>query len=257
MISGADIDTNKETAFLDSLVDDYADQSPYSKAKKDVINSLIDKYVCDSRNKYVLQLGCSNGYETRFLIDRFKSVDVVDGSREFIRRTRESNGSEANFINCLFEEYDSQGKKYDYIICNYVLEHVVNAVHVLRNIGNTLVDGGVIISVVPNANAFSRQLAKRMGLIKDLKELTKNDLKHGHRRVYDRVSLINDFEKAGFEVTQVEGVIFKILADFQLNELLKNDIITKEHIQGLQDMASGQIDFCDSIFIMAKLKGRD
>jgi hypothetical protein len=112
----------------------------------------------------------------------------------------------------------------------------------------------MIFAVVPNAQAFSRQLAQRMGLIKDLYALTDNDHAHGHRRVYDKKTFVKDFEASGYQVVTTEGVIFKILADFQLNKMMQSGIIGEEHIRGLQEMARGQQDFCDSIFIVAKVK---
>lgn len=252
MMSASNIAEEKD--YLNSLVVDYADQAPYSKIKKNVISSLIEKYTIGGENKSVLQLGCSNGYETNYLIDHFMNVDVVDGSSEFIKKMKEKNTPKANFIHSLFEEYDPGGKKYDYIFCNYVLEHVLDVVCVLDNIKKCLAKDGIIIAVVPNANAFSRRLAQQMGIISDLYELTKNDLTHGHRRVYDRSTLFIDFDNAGLEIVQVEGVIFKILADFQLNEMLNNGIISEEHIWGLQKMAVDQPELCDSIFVVAKTK---
>lgn len=244
----------KEKEFLDSLVTDYTDQSSYSKAKKDIIHSLTERYTTERSQKLVLQLGCSNGYETAYLADNFGEVDVVDGSSKFLSRMKKESKDKknVNFIYSLFEEYDSGKKKYDYIFCNYVLEHVINVTYVLRNIRKTLNKDGVIFAVVPNAQAFSRQFAQQMGLVKDLYALTDNDYAHGHRRVYNKKTLISDFEASGYRVVAREGVVFKILADFQLNKMMQAGIIGEEHIRGLQGMAKGQEDFCDSILIVAE-----
>lgn len=247
---------SQEKKFLDSLVIDYKDQSPYSKAKKDVIHNLANKYIKNSSKKSILQLGCSNGYETAYLADNFAKLDVVDGSSKFLKRMKKEAKDRKNvrFIYSLFEEYDSHEKKYDYIFCNYVLEHVIDVPYVLKNVRHTLKKNGLMFATVPNAQAFSRVLANKMGLVKDLYALTDNDNAHGHRRVYDKEALVRDFEGAGYEVVATEGVIFKILADFQLNKMMQSGIIGEEHIRGLQEMAAGQEDLCDSIFIVAKTK---
>jgi 2-polyprenyl-3-methyl-5-hydroxy-6-metoxy-1,4-benzoquinol methylase len=200
-------------------------------------------------------MGCSNGYETIILANKFSIVDVIDGSSEFIRKLNENNGSEnLNFMCSLFEEYslvDGQNK-YDYIFCNYVLEHVFDPVVVLRNIRKSLKDDGIIFAVVPNATAFSRQLAKKMKILDNLKALTENDKTHGHRRVYDIADIKNDFISSGFEIIDIRGIIFKILADFQLNKMLEQNIIEKNHIIALQEMADGMMEFCDSILVVAR-----
>ncbi|MNT67062.1 hypothetical protein D3C72_2051770 [compost metagenome] len=104
--------------------------------------------------------------------------------------------------------------------------------------------------MVPNANALSRQLAQNMGMIKNLTDLTKNDLNHGHRRVYTYESLLNDINKANLKVAKISGVVFKILADFQLNELLHSGFLKEEHILGMQKLAQvdENIQFSDSFF---------
>lgn len=245
----------KEREFLNTLVSDYKDQAVYSEIKKDIIFDVIGEYTENEKNKNVLQLGCSNGYETNRLSDKFLMVDIIDGSSEFIDRLSKINKSKnLNFICNLFEEYSmKQGQSgYDYIFCNYVLEHVFDSVAVLKNIGETLSTDGIIFAVVPNAMAFSRQLAKKMGMLNNLKSLTENDKIHGHRRVYDVDDIRKDFIESGFEIVDVRGIIFKILADFQLNKMMEQNIIEKSHVYALQEMAGNMTDFCDSILVVAR-----
>lgn len=244
---------DEEKKFLDSLVVDYRDQSPYSKVKKDVINGLMMSWVKDSKKKTVLQLGCSGGYETEFLAKNFGRVDVIDGSKKFIDNMKANNPyKNVNFIYSLFEEYDFLANNYDYIVCNYILEHVLNPAEVVGVVRKSLKLNGLIFATVPNSNAFSRRLAKEMGLIKDLEALTENDHRHGHRRVYDKQKLEENFVKVGYKIVNTQGVIFKILADFQLNKMFEVGVIGDEHIFGLQKMAKGNDEFCDSIFLVAK-----
>lgn len=244
---------SEEKEFLNSLVSDYKDQSPYSKVKKDIIHSLMEQYIKQASNKTVLQLGCSNGYETGYLAKKFKHVDVIDGSSKFIQKLKkQSTAKNCSFIFSLFEEYMPGEKKYDYIFCNYVLEHVYDVPVVLNNMKKLLKTNGKMFATVPNATAFSRRLAQQIGLVGDLYELTKNDIDHGHRRVYNLDKLKQDFQKTGFDIVDAQGVIFKILADFQLNKMLHEGIIAEEHVWGLQKMAKGNEDSCDSIFIVAK-----
>lgn len=246
------LDLKAERHFLNSLVAEYKDQTPYSKAKKDVISDLVTTRVKNSAQKSVLQLGCSSGYETKLLSRLFNHIEVIDGSKKFIDKIKDQlKTNNVNFIYSLFEDFNYQPDKYDYIFCSYVLEHVFDPVQVLEKVKTSLKPSGRIFVVVPNYSAFSRQLARELGLVKDLKALTSNDRVHGHRRVYGFQELENDIKKAGYKVTYKQGVVFKILADFQLNKMLEAGIIGEEHIHGLQKMASVNMELCDSIFMEA------
>ena len=256
-------DPQKEELFLDSLVSDYKDVSPYSQIKKDIILQLVNEFLEDAQNKSALQLGCANGYESSMLASQFRSLLAVDGSRAFIQQAQANNKCDnVEFKQLLFENMSSKSHlaKYDYIFCHYVLEHVFDPNVILQNIHSLLKPGGLLFVVVPNSQAFSRQLALQMGYIDNLEDLTENDLKHGHRRVYNIDSLLKCLTNNGFKVHEVRGVIFKMLADFQLNKLMSDSFLKNDHILAMHKLAQGaNINFSDSLFLAlrASLAKRD
>ncbi|MFN8775875.1 MAG: class I SAM-dependent methyltransferase [Flavobacteriales bacterium] len=249
----------KEQEFLNSLVSDYKDVSPYSQLKKEIILSLIDSQTGNRSECHALQLGCANGYETEQLAQRVNRLVVADGSSVFIERVKAANThSNVEFIETLFEDLHASAidSRFDFIFCNYILEHVYDTDVILRNMHSLLKPDGIMFIVVPNAYALSRQLAQAMGLVINLDDLTENDHKHGHRRVYDAERITNDVERNGFKVVFKHGIVLKILADFQLNKLLHDGFLTREHILGLQKLASGDnMQFSDSIFLAVQRKG--
>jgi 2-polyprenyl-3-methyl-5-hydroxy-6-metoxy-1,4-benzoquinol methylase len=248
-------DPISEKKFLDSLVRDYRDVNPYPQSKKEVIFEMTLPYLTGSKEKTGLQLGCSNGYETQWLAKHLKHLDSVDGSSEFVeKQSRDNKNANVSYIYSLFEEFNAPGDgKYDYVFCNYILEHVFEVPPVLATIKRVLKKDGYLFTAVPNAEALSRQLAKQMGLLTDLKELTENDHRHGHRRVYDKKSFVNDLETAGFKVVSCRGVVLKILADFQLNKLLADGFLTHEHIRGLNALGATYPELCDSVFVVSQI----
>lgn len=252
----ASFDPRREEAFLDSLVNDYQDTSPYSRIKKEIILKLVDEFVGCGSDKDVLQMGCSNGFETELLAARFRRVDIVDGSKLFIERAKAAQRlANVVFKHSLFETMHetTPAKKYDCVFCHYVLEHVFDPPLVLASVRGLLKPDGFLFVVVPNSQAFSRQLALQLGCIDELSQLTENDVKHGHRRTYDMDRIVAELERSGFDVTSVQGIIFKILADFQLNRLLQDKILAREHIEAMQAMAQGANKrFSDSFFVMAR-----
>lgn len=248
----------KEKEFLNNLVVDYKDKSPYSEIKKDIIISLVEPFLDAGAKKTGLQLGCANGYETEKLSEKLGSLLVVDGSSNFVEKLQGSNThNNVTFHLSLFEEFSfpTYPHKFDYIFCNYILEHVYETASILSNLKSLMNPGAQLFIVVPNANALSRRIALKMGMIQNLEDLTENDHKHGHRRVYNKESIISDVTKAGFKVNVVKGIIFKILADFQLNQLLTSNFLGRRHIEALQQLAEDENNaaFADSIFLVATL----
>ncbi|MEE9379665.1 MAG: class I SAM-dependent methyltransferase, partial [Candidatus Lokiarchaeia archaeon] len=204
-----------------------------------------------------LQLGCSSDcYETELLSKILYKLDVIEGSSINIERCQKKNLPNVRFFNSLFEEFKViiDKEKYDFIFCTYVLEHVIDVQPILNMIKSVLNSKGFVFFVVPNCRACSRQLALYMNLIPGLRELTENDLIHGHRRVYDRFSFNKDIEKAGFRIIQQGGIIFKILADFQLDELIEKRVLNKSHFKGLYKLGLEYPDFCDSLYAICCLK---
>lgn len=253
----AEFHPEKERLFLNSLTVEYRDQSPYSKIKKDIIAEEIFRLCRTPGEMDALELGCANGYETQLLASMFRSVTVVDGSTRFLEKAQLENKNQGTkFIYSLFEEFRNpeHGRLYDVIVCNYVLEHVYDPVVVLKNLKTLLKPSSLLFVVVPNSEALSRQIALAMGLIKNLTDLTENDHRHGHRRVYNRESILRDMQDSGLKVQSSRGLVLKILADFQLNDLLSQNKLGVEHIKAMDRVAGMSPEhgrFADSFLVVA------
>jgi SAM-dependent methyltransferase len=147
----------------------------------------------------------------------------------------------------LFEDYNP-GKQFDYVFATYVLEHVNDAVDFLKIASRMLNERGLLFIVVPNARALSRQLARHMGLLESVYTLTPNDINHGHRRVYDRFLLNCDIESAGLKQVAQGGLLLKLLADFQMDQLINTHILEEPQIEGLYKMGLEYPDLAGSLF---------
>ena len=200
-----------------------------------------------------LELGCEIGYMSELIAPLVEHLDIVDGSEEFIRQTKQRNIPNANFFCSLFEEFKPQ-HQYDSIFASHILEHLFDVPAVLEVVRKALKPDGCFIVAVPNARALSRQLARHMGLIESLYELTPNDLRGGHRRVYDRVSLNRELEGSGFEIIAQGGILFKFLADFQMDKMIDSGILGKEQCEGLYKLGHEYPDMCADIYAIAKRK---
>jgi len=200
-----------------------------------------------------LELGCEIGYMSELIASLVDHLDIVDGSEEFIKQTKKRNIPNTDYFCSLFEEFKPKNQ-YDSIFASHILEHLFDVPAVLKMVKKALAPQGCFIVAVPNARALSRQLARHMGLIDSLYELTPNDLRGGHRRVYDRVSLNRELESAGFVIIAQGGILFKFLADFQMDKLIDSGILGEEQCEGLYNLGHEYPDMCADIYAIAHPK---
>ena len=207
------------------------------------------------RDGNVLELGSFMGDFTRRLVTRFDDVTCVEASGDAVAASRQRLGDKATFVQARFEQVQLP-RKYDNIILTHVLEHIDDPVRVLKRINDEwLADGGRFFLVCPNANAPSRQIAVKMGLISHNAAVTPAEAEHGHRCTYTLDTLERDATLAGLDVVHRSGIFFKALANFQWDRLLKTDIISPEYLDGCYMLGQQYPDLCSSIFLMCQ-KGR-
>ena len=243
-------ESGKEMEFLESVTHTYvtSDSAQDRLIKSLAVRTFLPYLRSGGR---ALEFGCCDGYMTSLIAPRVAELTVVDGSQTFIDLARCRVPSSVEFVHTLFEEF-SPNKRYDYIFATYVLEHVEDAVGFLKLAGRLLADDGLLFLVVPNARAFSRQLARHMGLLDDLFALTPNDINHGHRRVYDRVTLSRDIASAGLQQVAQGGLLLKLLADFQMDKMIDDGILGEPQLEGLYKMGLEYPDLAGSLFSVCR-----
>jgi len=202
-----------------------------------------------------LELGSFKGDFTRRLLPVFKDITCVEASDEALQEAKKELGEKVKFVNARFEDVDLP-LKYDNIILTHVLEHLDNPVGVMKRINDEwLSDKGRFFLVCPNANAPSRQIAVKMGLITHNSAITPAEAEHGHRITYTLDTLERDARAAGLKVIHRSGIFFKALANFQWDRLLETDIISDAYLQGCYELGQVYPDLCSSIYLLCE-KGR-
>lgn len=244
-------------------------QRDYNNELNDSGNSENEKYVygfdLDVMHPYMiksfklffnkgslLELGSSKGDLTKRLLPFFEDVTCVEASDVAVEEARKKLGDKVKFVNSLFEKA-TLPKCYDNIVLTHVLEHLDDPVAVLKRINDEwLSEGGRFFLVCPNANAPSRQIAVKMGLISHNAAVTPAEAEHGHRCTYTLDTLERDAVSAGLKVVHRSGIFFKALANFQWDRLLQTDIISKEYLEGCYKLGQHYPDLCSSIFLLCE-----
>jgi 2-polyprenyl-3-methyl-5-hydroxy-6-metoxy-1,4-benzoquinol methylase len=241
----------------------------YNKEIKDTINhkyaykfdfDVMHKFIIHSFEPFfkegnLLELGSYKGDFTKRLLVYFNDITCVEASDEAIEIARKEIRDKVTFINSLFETA-TLPIKYDNIILTHVLEHVDNPIRVLKRINDEwLSDSGRFFLVCPNANAPSRQIAVKMGLISHNSAVTSSEHEHGHKVTYSLDTLERDAKIAGLKIIHRSGIFFKALANFQWDRLLDMDIISLEYLEGCYQLGQQYPDLCASIFLLCE-KGK-
>lgn len=241
-------------------------QRNYNTETKDVANhryaysfdfDVMHPYMIRSFEPFIrkgslLELGSYKGDFTRRLLDYFDDVTCVEASDMAIQEAKLKLGDKVSYVHSLFESV-ALPKRYDNIVLTHVLEHLDYPVQVLKRINNEwLAENGRLFLVCPNANAPSRQIAVKMGLISHNAAVTPAEIEHGHRSTYSLDTLERDAVLAGLKVVHRSGIFFKAFANFQWDRLLNTDIISKDYLDGCYKLGQQYPDLCSSIFLMCE-----
>lgn len=216
---------------------------------------MLESFISFFKKGNCLELGSFKGDFTRRLSPFFDDMTCVEASDEAIEIARKEFNFNVKFFHSLFEKVELPSK-YDNIILTHVLEHIDNPIELLKRVNDEwLSDTGRFFLVCPNANAPSRQIAVKMGLISHNAAITAAEKEHGHRITYSLDTLERDAVAAGLRVVHRSGIFFKALANFQWDKLLNTDIISDEYLRGCYQLGHVYPDLCSSIFLLCE-KGR-
>lgn len=202
----------------------------------------------------LLELGSHKGRFTQLLAKHFDDITCVEISSPALAEARELLGPGVTLVNATFEDA-SLPRRYDNIVLTHVLEHLDDAVALLTKINTQwLAPGGRFFLACPNANAPSRQIAVKMGLITHNTAVTPAEYEHGHRRTYTLDTLERDARLGGLAVVQRGGIFFKALANFQWDQLLGGPVISDAYLEGCYQLGQHYPDLCSSIYLVCEPK---
>ncbi|PVY74345.1 class I SAM-dependent methyltransferase [Pectobacterium versatile] len=202
----------------------------------------------------LLELGSFKGDFTSRLQENFSDITCVEASEEAISHAQGRLKDGIIYIHSRFEDVQLP-RRYDNIVLTHVLEHIDDPIALLKRINDEwLAEGGRLFLVCPNANAASRQIAVKMGIISHNSAVTEAEFEHGHRCTYALDTLERDASLAGLHVAYRSGIFFKALANFQWDKLLQTDIISDEYLDGCYQLGQQYPDLCSSIFLLCERK---
>ena len=198
-----------------------------------------------------LELGCHEGGMSRLLADAHPDLTVVDAAHAALDVARQTLPKSVQFVHGTFEDVELP-PRFDNIFLINVLEHVDDARRVLERASAWLTKSGRIFILVPNANAPSRQIAVRMGLITHNQAVTDTEFRNGHRRTYALDTLERDLRASELVIEERGGIVFKGLANYQMDRALAAGIISTAYFDGCYDLGKVYPDLCASLYAVCR-----
>lgn len=211
----------------------------------DRCNELILRSVRTRTN--ALEIGCGEGYSTRFLLEHFRDLEVLDASPGNLDLMRSRAGRDVVCHESLIEDFEP-GRKYDNIFLMHVLEHVADPIECLGRLESLLADDGLLFAAVPNCMSLNRRAGLMMGLLDSYSTLAPKDHRVGHRRLYTVELLREHLSNAGLKALEIKGIYLKPLSEAQMYAL--GDEATRAFYRLGEDVPQ----YCADLFAVAGKK---
>lgn len=201
------------------------------------------------RDGRTLEIGCFDGSSTLRLAEHFDDITVLEASSELIETARARVPARVRFVHDTIENARF-GATFDAIFLVHTLEHLDDPVAALARLRGWLAPRGRLFVVVPNAQAASRQIAVRMGLIESNTAVTEGERLHGHRNTYAFDTLEHHARSAGLRIESRGGVMFKPFANFQFDRLIEHRIIDQAYLDGCYALGMQYPELTASIYLV-------
>lgn len=196
-----------------------------------------------------LEVGAYEGAMTAQILEYVQLLDILEPSPDLSDKLRTRFGDKVRVKTSRLEDAD-YGREFNSIFLVHTLEHLDEPIDALRRLAKWLSPSGRIFVAVPNANALSRQIAVRMGLIDFNSAVTQGEWAHGHRRTYTRDLLRHEVLSSGLVVEESGGVIVKPLANSQFDAALSSGIVSEEYVNACDSLTDTYPELSASIYVV-------
>lgn len=207
--------------------------------------------------KNILDIGCGmKPIFTEMNCIDYEKYTCIEPSINFYKNATvmASDNKRVECINDFYPSKKLQNIKYDFIICSSLLHEIEDQPAFIKAIFENCTSSTKVYFCVPNANSFHRIIAQRMGVIKELKEITERNKRLQQHNVFDFESLKQLLEENRFSITESGSFFMKPFTHKQMYTALTEGIIDESVLDGLYNCS---IDFPDNgseLYIVAEVQ---
>ena len=202
--------------------------------------------------KRILEIGC--GMEPLFQYINFgydKYIIVEPSERFFDNAINLAKGNEKviGYNSCFSSTEELKNSKIDFVICSSLLHELEQPIELLQSIAEICNENTIVHINVPNANSLHRLIAKEMGLIQDVHDMSERNKLYQQHNVYDLETLKASVDLVGFKVLEEGSYFVKPFAHGQMYEMIKQDIINENVSEGLYKLERYLPEYGSEIFV--------
>ena len=206
----------------------------------------------------IIEIGCGSHPVFEFF-DRFESYVYYEPSEKLFLNAEHIRNSDKRIRGfqkpfCVGEEL--LDFKPDIILCSSLLHEIEDPHKMLCDIVKISCGDTLVHINVPNAYSYHRILARSMGLISDVKDMSDRNITLQQNRVYDLNELTVTVEKAGLRVVDKGSYFIKPFTHSQMWKMLESGIITEAVLDGLYTMGEDDKGMGSEIFVNCRTETR-
>ena len=136
----------------------------------------------------------------------------------------------------VLEGDELEGGEFDMILLVSLLHEVADPEVFLKKAVSLGQSGARYMLNVPNQMSFHRQLAVKLGLIKEESEISAQQVKLQQNRIFNRQNLTELSESVGLRVLDSYTSIFKPFTHEQMQKLMDQEILTQQQVHAFCSM---------------------
>lgn len=147
----------------------------------------------------ILDVGCSDGQVSIMLKNGKNTVYGIDVALKAVSKAIERGiiAKVATADNIPFED-----GRFDVIFCSHVIEHIFDTQKTLKEFNRVLKKDGKVIIITENLNSFKERILFLFGKTPTVMQ------DPNHVKFFNRKSITESLEQAGFKITNIEGSRF-------------------------------------------------
>lgn len=188
----------------------------------------------------MLEVGC--GMKPIFIdFKGFSHMTVVEPAQGFASHARSlaeqhDLAGKVAVKQAFLEGADLEGGGFDMILLVSLLHEVADPEVFLKKAVSLGQSGARYLLNVPNQMSFHRQLAVKLGLIKEESEISAQQVKLQQNRIFNRQNLTELSESVGLRVLDSYTSIFKPFTHEQMQKLIDQEILTQQQVHAFCSM---------------------
>lgn len=249
----------KDSDRINQYQEHYLNQYGFEAVMVKYRRKLVMERMAAIKPKTVVEVGCGCELLYQHYLQVAGKVErwiIVEPGHVFHDIAAASNLPNLEVIHGFFEDATQQVKELlpmppEMIVISGLLHEVASPIKLLGAARSIMGERSVLHANVPNATSLHRLLAKSLGLIGNVKELSARNTKLMQFKVYDSNSLRYDIEAAGLAPIEKGGYFIKPFTHEQM-ELVAAQI-GEAVLDGLYSLGKELPDLASEIYIEARI----